>query len=49
MIFYTIGKLFWSYGRRKVRREAHWAPPMVNVINFNADGAARGKPGPAGV
>lgn len=32
-------------GRRKARREAHWALPPVGVLKFNVDGLARGKPG----
>eukprot|EP00268_Persea_americana_P062605 TRINITY_DN8040_c1_g2_i6.p1 TRINITY_DN8040_c1_g2~~TRINITY_DN8040_c1_g2_i6.p1 ORF type:complete len:254 (+),score=31.35 TRINITY_DN8040_c1_g2_i6:132-893(+) len=26
-----------------------WSPPSPNVLKFNVDGAARGKPGPAGI
>ncbi|KAK3217752.1 hypothetical protein Dsin_011722 [Dipteronia sinensis] len=26
-----------------------WIPPAVNVLKFNVDGSARGKPGPAGI
>ena len=27
----------------------HWAPLNVGVLKFNVDGAAKGKPGPAGI
>lgn len=26
-----------------------WSPPPCGVLKFNMDGAARGKPGPAGI
>ena len=26
-----------------------WSPPSPNVLKFNVDGAARGKPGPANI
>ena len=36
-------------GPVKVRKSILWSPPHVSLFKFNVDGAARGKPGPAGI
>ena len=36
-------------GVKKVKKVVLWAPPNVGVLKFNVDGAAKGKPGPAGI
>ncbi|GMI75617.1 hypothetical protein like AT5G65005 [Hibiscus trionum] len=37
-----------SVAGKKERRGVFWQPPVTGVLKFNVDGAARGKPGPAG-
>ena len=32
-------------GRFKVTKFVPWSPPPLDVLKFNVDGAARGKPG----
>lgn len=36
-------------GPSKVRKSVSWVPPLPGSLKFNVDGAARGKPGPAGI
>eukprot|EP00268_Persea_americana_P021089 TRINITY_DN21101_c0_g1_i1.p1 TRINITY_DN21101_c0_g1~~TRINITY_DN21101_c0_g1_i1.p1 ORF type:complete len:199 (+),score=31.91 TRINITY_DN21101_c0_g1_i1:157-753(+) len=36
-------------GLTKERRSTFWSPPSMGMLKFNVDGAARGKPGPAGI
>ena len=31
---------------KKTKKAIFWSPPIRGVLKFNADGAARGKPGP---
>lgn len=38
-----------SSNGRKVRYVDIWAPPGHDVMKFNVDGVARGKPGPTGI
>lgn len=40
---YMIGRPF------KVKKQEQWSPPPAGVLQFNVDGAARGKPGPVGI
>ena len=38
-----------SCGPSKDRKVVGWCPPPSGWIKFNVDGAAKGKPGPAGI
>ena len=42
-------KAYMESGPIKLKRFVLWSPPLLGVLKFNIDGAARGKLGPAGI
>ena len=49
MTYFLIEKSCMGCGPVKVRRFILWSPPPISLFEFKVDGAARGKPGPAGI